>query len=108
MRGEARDDSVRRHHIENIQSFDGGRNQRRVTIVLGLPASGNVRVRRVERNYFAESEIFSARRAMPAACRQGHCCLNFDYLLNWPVDSTAECVTVGVIMVGSRALSHWL
>ncbi len=67
LRGEARNDSVRRDHIENVQSFDRGRNHCRVAVVLCLPASGNVRVCCVERNYFAESEIFSACRAVAAA-----------------------------------------
>src|SRR5271156_96377 len=99
LRGHARHDAICRDHIENVQPLDGGRRQCRVASVFFIPASGYHRMRRCVRDRLVQPKILPARHFVAALCRQRSTRVHIQNMLEWPVNSPAETVTVRAVEI---------
>jgi len=98
FRIESRDDAIDGENIEHVQAFEHGGRERVMRIVVGLVATGHVRIDILEGNEAAKFEGIDARVAMTADYRQGTLRLNVDLMMKWPSEVCTKRVSTRVEM----------
>ena len=98
FRIESRDDAIDGENIEHVQAFEHGGRERVMRIVVGLVATGHVRIAILEGNEAAKFERIDARVAMTADYRQGTLRLNVDLMMKWPSEVCTKRVSTRVEM----------
>lgn len=89
VRRKPRDNAIRLHYVQDIQSLDRRCNQRRVTVVFFLFAAGDLRIGSLKRNDLLEPKPIRARSSVPAAGWQRHPSLHLDNLIEGARNATA-------------------
>ena len=98
FRIETRHDAIDGENVEHVQAFEHGGRERVMRIVVGLVATGHVRIAILEGNEAAKFEGIDARVAMTADYRQGTLRLNVDLMMKRPSEVCTKRVSTRVEM----------
>ena len=98
FRIETRHDAIDGENVEHVQAFEHGGCERVMRVVVGLVATGHVRVAILEGNEAAKFERVDARVAMTTDYRQGTLRLNVDLMMKRPSEVCTKRVSTRVEM----------